>query len=65
MKTAPFAVLIGTQMPAILAEVSCLSNGDEVKLLSNGDYREKIAVAILRGIREYSNNFNTYVRKGS
>lgn len=65
VKTAPFAVLIGTQMPAILAEVSCLSNGDEVKLLSNGDYREKIAVAILRGIRGYSNNFNTYVRKGS
>ena len=64
VKTAPFAVLIGTQMPAILAEVSCLSNG-EVKLLSNGDYREKIAVAILRGIRGYSNNFNTYVRKGS
>jgi len=65
VKTAPFAVLIGTQMPAILVEVSCLSNNDEVALLSNGDYREKIALAILRGIRRYSNNFNIYVRKGS
>jgi len=64
VKTAPFAVLIGTQMPAILLEVSSLANEDEVKLLSNGDYREKIALAIFRGIRRYSNNFNAYVKKG-
>ena len=65
VKTAPFAVLIGTQMPAILAEVSCLSNHDEVELLSDGNYREKIALAILRGIHRYSNNFNIYVKKGT
>jgi N-acetylmuramoyl-L-alanine amidase len=42
VKMAPFAVLVGTQMPAVLAEVSCLSNEDDVKLLTNDDYREKI-----------------------
>jgi len=65
VKTAPFAVLIGTQMPAILLEVSSLANEDEVKLLTNEDYREKIALAILRGIRGYANNLNTYARKGN
>jgi N-acetylmuramoyl-L-alanine amidase len=64
IKMAPFIVLIGTQMPAILVEVSCLSNEDEVRLLTNGDYREKIALALLRGIRSYTNSLNGS-RKGS
>jgi N-acetylmuramoyl-L-alanine amidase len=65
VKTAPFAVLIGTQMPAILVEVSCLSNSEEVKLLTNGEYREKIALALLDGIRSYANNINGLQRKGT
>ena len=64
VKTAPFAVLAGTQMPAILVEVSCLSNSDEVKLLTNGEYREKIALALLDGIRSYANNINRVNTKG-
>lgn len=58
VKMAPFLVLVGTEMPAILVEVSCLSNEDEVKLLTNGDYREKIALALLKGIRSYANKLN-------
>jgi N-acetylmuramoyl-L-alanine amidase len=65
VKTAPFAVLVGTQMPAILVEVSCLSNSEEVKLLINGDYREKIALALLEGIRSYAANINAISRKGN
>lgn len=64
VKTAPFAVLVGTQMPAILVEISCLSNSDEVKLLTNGEYREKIALAMLEGVRSYANNINGLNRKG-
>ncbi len=64
VKTAPFAVLVGTQMPAILVEVSCLSNHEEVKLLTNGEYREKIALALLDGIRSYANNINRLNTKG-
>ena len=63
VKMAPFAVLIGTQMPAVLAEVSCLSNEDDVKLLTNADYREKIAQALLRGIVSYANNLNGSEKK--
>jgi N-acetylmuramoyl-L-alanine amidase len=56
VKTAPFAVLIRTDMPAILVEVSCLSNEDEVKLLTNQDYQENIAQALLTGIRSYASD---------
>lgn len=65
VRTAPFIVLVATQMPAILVEVSCLSNEEEVKLLTNDDYREKIALALLRGIRSYANSLNGSGKKGS
>ncbi len=54
VKTAPFAVLLGTQMPAILVEVSCLSNEEEVDLLTSAAYREQIAAALFGGIRAYA-----------
>jgi N-acetylmuramoyl-L-alanine amidase len=63
VKMAPFAVLIGTQMPAVLAEVSCLSNEEDVKLLTNADYREKIAQALLRGILSYTDKLNDSDKK--
>jgi N-acetylmuramoyl-L-alanine amidase len=65
IKMAPFVVLVGTQMPAILVELSSLSNDDEVKLLTNPDYREKIALALLKGIRSYANNLNKSDRKAA
>jgi len=65
VKTAPFVVLIGTQMPAILVEISCLSNDEEAKLLTKEDYRENIALALLQGIRRYANSLNGPSGKGS
>jgi N-acetylmuramoyl-L-alanine amidase len=58
VKTAPFIVLTRTNMPAILVEVSCLSNEDEVKLLTDPDYKESIAQALLAGIRSYASKLN-------
>lgn len=55
---APFAVLVGTQMPAVLAEVSSLSNDEDDKLLKDEQYKEKIAVALFEGIKSYANNLN-------
>ncbi len=65
VRTAPFVVLIGTQMPAILAEIACLSNEDEVQLLTKPDYRENIALALAQGIRQYAHRFTVADRKGS
>jgi N-acetylmuramoyl-L-alanine amidase len=53
VKTAPFVVLVGTKMPAILAEVSCLSNDDEAELLGGQSYRQSIADALFDGIHAY------------
>ncbi|HEX7226769.1 MAG TPA: N-acetylmuramoyl-L-alanine amidase, partial [Candidatus Binatia bacterium] len=58
VRTAPFLVLVGTEMPAILLEVSTLSNEEEVELLIDPDYREKIALAVSRGIGSYARDLN-------
>lgn len=54
VKSAPFIVLMKTEMPAILAEVSCLSNEREAALLAKPLYREFIAEAVAAGIRAYA-----------
>lgn len=55
VKRAPFLVLVATEMPAILAEVGCLSNEKEASMLGRADYRQQIAEALFRGIRSYAN----------
>jgi N-acetylmuramoyl-L-alanine amidase len=59
VKTAPFGVLVRTEMPAILAEVSCLSNEAEARRLVQPAYREYIAEAIFDGLRQYARGLNT------
>lgn len=54
VKAAPFIVLLTTEMPAILAEVSCLSNREEAELLSKPLYRQYIAEALAAGVRSYA-----------
>jgi N-acetylmuramoyl-L-alanine amidase len=54
VKSAPFIVLLSTQMPAILAEVSCASNADEARLLAKPLYRQYIAEALAGGLRVYA-----------
>lgn len=54
VKCAPFVVLVATEMPSILAEVSCLSNEHEARLLARPAYRQQIARALFEGIRNYS-----------
>jgi N-acetylmuramoyl-L-alanine amidase len=56
VRSAPFLVLVSTEMPAVLAEVSCLSNENEAKLLATADYRQSIAEALRSGIEAYTAN---------
>ena len=56
VKAAPFIVLLTTEMPAILAEVSCLSNDQEAALLSRPLYRQYIAEALAAGVRSYADS---------
>ena len=53
VKKAPFIVLIGANMPSILAEISFLSNPTDERRLKTADYRQRIAEALYRGIAKY------------
>jgi N-acetylmuramoyl-L-alanine amidase len=64
VKMAPFAVLVGTEMPAVLAEVSSLSNDEDDKLLKDEQYREKIAISLFAGIRVYAKDLNSFGKRG-
>ncbi len=54
VKTAPFVVLAGAEMPSILAEVACLSNDSEARLLQRPEYRHRIALALASGLDAYA-----------
>ncbi|MGO8817475.1 MAG: N-acetylmuramoyl-L-alanine amidase [Terriglobia bacterium] len=56
IKKAPFVVLIGANMPSVLAEISFLTNPRDERLLKRTDYREKIAYALYEGILDYLKN---------
>jgi N-acetylmuramoyl-L-alanine amidase len=51
-------VLIGANMPSILAEVAFVSNPDDERLLKTEDHRERIAHGLLQGVREYLDSLN-------
>jgi N-acetylmuramoyl-L-alanine amidase len=53
VKQAPFAVLTGATMPAILVEVGFLSNPGEASQLASADHQEQLAQAIALGIDDF------------
>jgi len=53
VRPAPFWVLVGTQMPAILIETGFLTNKKEALRLNNSLYRKRLAIGIANGIDSY------------
>ena len=53
VKQAPFYVLIGAEMPAVLAEISFITNPKEAELLREDRYLNRIAEQIAAGIVAY------------
>jgi N-acetylmuramoyl-L-alanine amidase len=53
VKKAPFVVLIGANMPSILAEISFVSNPGDERRLTTPEYRQRIAESLYRGISKY------------
>jgi N-acetylmuramoyl-L-alanine amidase len=51
--TAPFYVLIGANMPSVLAEIAFVSHPEEERLLKQGGFRDRIARSLLEGVRGY------------
>ncbi len=53
VKKAPFVVLVGAGMPSVLAEVSFLTNRQELQLLKTPAYKQRIAEALHAAVLRY------------
>jgi N-acetylmuramoyl-L-alanine amidase len=53
VKQAPFVVLTGATMPAVLIEVGFLSNVEERERLASPDHQQELAGAIASGIEDF------------
>ena len=53
VEQAGFAVLKAPDIPSILVETAFISNPDEEARLTDDDYQDRMAEAILRGIKRY------------
>lgn len=55
VKQAPFVVLTGANMPAVLSEISFVSNASDESLLFEAGQRQRIAEGLYRGVASYLN----------
>lgn len=60
IKKAPFVVLIGANMPSVLAEIGFLTNAREEALLRKPEYRQKLADALYRGLSRYAESLSHF-----
>jgi len=63
VKKAPFVVLIGANMPSILAEISFVTNEDDAAQLQTGAYRERVAESLYKGVAKYAAGINGVPKK--
>jgi len=54
VKKAPFVVLIGANMPSILAEISFVTNPKDANQLRDPEYRERVAESLYKGVARYA-----------
>jgi len=53
VKKAPFVVLIGANMPSILAEISFVTNPRDADQLRQPEYRQRVAESLYKGVAKY------------
>jgi N-acetylmuramoyl-L-alanine amidase len=58
VKQAPFYVLGGAAMPAVLVEIGFISNPQEEQRLRDDGYRERIARALVAGVTAYKRSYD-------
>jgi N-acetylmuramoyl-L-alanine amidase len=56
--TAPFYVLIGANMPSILAEIAFVSHPEDERRLKRSEHRDEIARSLFEGVRGYLEALN-------
>jgi N-acetylmuramoyl-L-alanine amidase len=63
VKKAPFVVLIGANMPSILAEISFVTNPEDAEQLETPEYRERVAESLYGGVAKYAEGINGFPAK--
>jgi N-acetylmuramoyl-L-alanine amidase len=63
VKKAPFVVLIGANMPSVLAEIGFLTNATDETLLRKPEHRQKIAEALYKGIASYADSLSQVIAR--
>ena len=63
VKQAPFIVLTGAHMPAVLSEISFVSNTSDESLLLESGQRQRVAEGLYRGIAAYLDSLHSLPRK--
>ncbi len=58
VKKAPFVVLIGANMPSILAEISFVTNEKDATQLRDPEYRERVAESLYKGVAKYTSGLS-------
>jgi len=53
VKKAPFVVLIGANMPSVLAEISFVTNPRDAGQLRQPEYRQRVAESLYKGVAKY------------
>ncbi|HZU27224.1 MAG TPA: N-acetylmuramoyl-L-alanine amidase [Bryobacteraceae bacterium] len=54
VRKAPFIVLLGAEMPSILAEIGFISNAEEEQSLREPSQRQRLAEALCAGVEKYA-----------
>lgn len=59
VRKAPFVVLIGANMPSVLAEISFISNPSDEQWLKKPENRQRVAEGLYRGVETYLHSTNS------
>jgi N-acetylmuramoyl-L-alanine amidase len=59
VRKAPFVVLVGADMPSVLAEISFISNPADEQALKKPENRQRAADGLFRGIEKYLRSVNS------
>ena len=63
VRQGPFYVLLGATMPSVLVETSFISNPREETRLTERRYQDRIADAIVKGVRQYATSLKMIANK--
>jgi N-acetylmuramoyl-L-alanine amidase len=53
-------VLIGASMPSVLSEIGFISNAHDESIMKRGEYRERLAEALYKGLAGYANTLSHF-----